>query len=389
MKKILSLIAITTLLASCGNTANDAASVDDVIKGKDIDAIKAKRTEVLANYDAISADLAKLEEALADLDTTKKLPIVTAFEVAPKNFKHYVEIQGDVGTKKNIMITPEFQGVLKSVHVSEGQRVSEGQLLATIDDGGLRQQVAQLEAMANLAKETFERQERLWKQKIGSEIQYLQAKSNHEAQQNSVAQMKEQLAKTSVKAPFTGVVDDVLVEDGEVVAPGSRMMRLVNLGDMYVRAEVPEDYIGKIVKGTEVMVDFGALGKSTEGSVRMVGNYINPSNRTFIVEVSVPNEDGLVKPNMIATLRLNDYSQEEALLIPDDIIQENAKGHKFVYVLGKMDSNGDAEITKTEITTGYRYNNMIEVLSGLDKGDVIVREGSKNMREGITVKVKS
>ena len=188
-----------------------------------------------------------------------------------------------------------------------------------------------MEATTQLAKTTFERQKRLWEQKIGSEIQFLQTKTNYEAQTNALKQLKSQQAKASVRAPFSGVVDNIIKEPGTVIAPGqgSEIFRIVNLNNMYVEAEVPEKYIASITKNKEVKVEFSVLGKSVNSKIRQVGSFINPNNRSFKIEVPVENKSGNIKPNLTAKLQINDYTDAEAILIPQSIISENAKGEQL------------------------------------------------------------
>src|SRR5690606_32645603 len=250
------------------------------------------------------------------------------------------QVQGNVATDENIIIYPETAGVLTEVRVTEGQNVRKGQILAVIDDGGLSSELARLQTQLELARTTFERQERLWEQKIGSEIQYLQAKSNYEALQNSVQQMRSQIERSIVRAPFNGVIDERMAEQGQVVTPGQvELFRIVNLSDMYVAADVPENYINQISKGTEVKVEIASLGRDFVGKVDLVGNTINPNNRSFNIQVSIPNEHGLIKPNQIATLKLNDYTNEEALIIPENAVQQNAQGESIVFVLEQDGEN--------------------------------------------------
>ncbi|WP_196885381.1 efflux RND transporter periplasmic adaptor subunit [Aureivirga sp. CE67] len=388
MKKIYSVVLLTALLASCGSKDGEK-TVDEVIKSKDLKEINAKKDAIMKKYDALYTDIAKLEEAVAKLDTVKQHPIVTSYQIKSQEFKHYVDIQGDVQTKENIVIYPETSGILRQVLVSEGQKVVKGQTLAIVDDGGLSQQLAQLEVQTALAKTTFERQEKLWNQKIGSEIQYLQAKSNYEAQQKAIEQIKIQLAKNTIKAPISGIVDDVITEQGNVVAPGqSQLIRIINLDNMYAKAEVPETYLSKIKKGTEVIVSFPSLGKEVPAKIRLVGNYINPNNRTFTVEVALPNNDHMIKPNLIASLKINDYTNENAIIIPDNIIQENANGEKYIFVLKDKNAKNEANLEKRKIKTGENYNDFIEVIEGVANNEAVVEEGAKSMREGLTVKVK-
>lgn len=386
MKKIIILI-LAIIVVSCSKQ-EATASVDEVIKEGNLEKIKAKRDEVLKSYDELSQKLSKLEEAIAEKDPNKKLPLVTIFTIKKEAFQHFIDIQGDVETKQNLLIYPEYSGVLQNVYVTEGQKVRKGQLLAKIDDGGLSSQLAQLRTQLQLAKTTYERQKRLWDQKIGSEIQYLQAKANYESQQNAVNQVSAQLAKTNITAPFSGSIDEVIAEQGSVVSPGSGgLMRIVNLDNMYVKAAVPENYLGTISKNASVTVEFPSLGKTVTGKVRQVSDFIDPNNRTFAVEIDVPNKDKEIKPNLVARLAINDYESKDAILIPDNIIQENAKGEKFVFIVSNKQED-QATVTRTKVTTGLSYNNTIEITSGLKPEDVIVKDGAVTLRDGVTVKIK-
>ena len=273
------------------------------------------------------------------------------------------------------------------MYVKNGQKVTKGQLLARIDDGGMGQQLAQMQIQSELAKTTFERQERLWKQKIGSEIQYLQAKSNFEGQQRAVNQMEIQVAKTGVRAPFSGTIDNVITEQGSVVSPGQTpLLRIVNLRNMYIKTDVPETYISSVTKGQQVYVSFPVLGKSLDAQIRQAGNFINPNNRTFKIEIDVPNTDNLIKPNLTARLRINDYTNENALLIPQNIISENAQGEQYIYVLKNIDNN-KAQAQKVIIKTGETQGDVIEVLEGLNDGDQIINEGARSVEDGQSVRI--
>ena len=387
MKYIFALLTVTLLMTSCSKEKN-TTSVETVIAEGNLDALKSKRNEVLKSYDSIGNILAKLETAISEKATLKRLPLVTSYMVKDTLFKHYIDIQGDVDTKENLIIYPEFSGTLTNVYVKEGQAVTKGQVLARIDDGGLSSQLAQMQTQYDLAKTTYERQKRLWDQNIGSEIQYLQAKATMEGLDNSVNQMKAQLAKTTVRAPFSGTIDEVITDQGQVVTPGgSQLMRIVSLKNMYVKASIPENYLGTIEKGTKVNVLFPSLGKAINGTVRQVGNFINPNNRTFEVEIAIPNEDQMIKPNLVANLEINDYSNENALIIPDNVLQENARGDKFVYVIDSLE-NSEGKVSKTQVETGMSYDGFIEILNGLKEGQTIVKDGAITMRDGLTIKVQ-
>jgi membrane fusion protein, multidrug efflux system len=385
MKHIISILALVFVLTSCSSEKKQ--SVEEVIATNNLEKIRAKKNLLDEQQQLISSELKLLDAKIKELDPLEKIPLVTTFAAKEVVFTHYLELQGNVSTKQNLIIYPEFSGVLTQVYVKEGQLVSKGQILAKIDDGGLSQQLAQLQIQADLAKTTFDRQERLWNQKIGSEIQYLQAKSSYEAQSRAVNQLTQQIEKTIVRAPFSGSIDDVITDQGSVVAPGqSQLFRIVNLKDMYIETDVPERYISEVTSGKEVMVEFPILGKTVDSKVRQAGSFINPSNRTFKVEVAVPNYDGQIKPNLTAKLKINDYTNNKAILIPQSIISENAEGDQYVYII--TNKNGDKGIAKQVIVeTGKTQGDYIEILSGLRHEDEIIDEGARSVKDGQEIKI--
>lgn len=387
MKNIISISLVALLLFSCGNSAEK--SVEDVIETNDLSEIRAKKVELSKQQRNLTLQMEQLDAAITRLDPNTSIPVVTTQIIKDTLFRHYTRVQGDVATRENIIIYPEFSGLLTKVHVAEGQQVARGALLATIDDGGLRSQFSQLESQAALAKTTFERQQRLWEQNIGSEIQFLEAQTAYRSAQNAVDQLRSQLGKTSVRAPFSGVIDEVITDEGQVVNPGqNQLFRLVNLQNMYVQASVPETYLNMIKTGTNVIVEIPAINEQFEGQVKQVGSYINPNNRTFQVEVSIPNSGGLVKPNLIATVRLNDYTSENAIIIPESAIQKNSMGESVVYTFQKEnDTIGTAQ--RVIIETGYNQDNRVEVTSGLEPGAEIIVQGARNLRDQQKVKTNN
>ena len=374
-KKILLITVLSLSLFSCAKKEN-TASIDDLIKSKNTKELQAKKV-------LIQADLAKIDEALATLDVKKEEALVSIQTVKDTLFNHYLEVQGSVNTKENILIQPEFSGTLTSLNVKAGNHVTKGQTLGVVDDAGMSQQLANAENQYALAKTTFERQKNLWDKKIGSEIQYLQAQTQMVSAQKSVAQIKAQLAKTVIKAPFTGTIDEVYVEKGQVVSPNVQgLMRIVNLGNMYVSTTVPETYIGKLKVGTEVDVFLTSLNKTYKGKVRQVGNFINPSNRSFGIEVSVPNPENLLRPNQVAKLKIIDYVSKNAIVVPTNVVQEDGKGDKFVFIATQINGKtGTAK--KVVVKTGKSSDNVTEIVSGLSAKDIIVTEGVNTISEGM------
>ena len=387
MKHIYSLLIVTLLLVSCGGE-NKRNSVERVLESNNLETIRQKRAELVDEQQVVQEKIKRLDQAISKIDTVKHVPLITTLTAKEEVFNHVLEIQGNVTTKNLLVITPEYNGILTNVYVKEGQKVTKGQTLAKIDDGGLSQQLAQLQIEADLAKTTYERQKRLWDQNIGSEIQYLQAKSTYEAQSEAVNQLKQQVAKTTVKAPFIGTIDDVITEQGSVVSAGqTQLMRIVSLKDMYIETDIPERYITDVTKGKQVKVEFPVLGKSLDTEIRQAGDFINPANRTFKVEVAIPNNEKNIKPNLTAKLKINDYTNENAILIPQSIISENAEGEQYVYVVNEKNANDEGVAERVIIKTGKTQGDVIEVLEGIDNNVEIVQEGARSVKDGQTVKV--
>jgi RND family efflux transporter MFP subunit len=371
MKKVV-LIATSLLLIACGEK-----STDDLIKDKNITELKNRKA-------TIQAELEKIDAALVNGNKTPESEaLVSVVRIIDTVFNHYLEVQGNVNTKENILVQPEFSGTLTTLNVKAGQRVAKGQILGKVDDAGMSQQLASIENQYALAKTTFERQKNLWDKKIGSEIQFLQAQAQMISAQKSVAQMRAQVAKTVIRAPFSGTIDEVFVERGQVVAPSPQgLMRIVNLSNMYVSTTVPETYIGKLKPGTEVDVFLTSLGKTYKGKVRQVANFINPSNRSFGIEVSVPNPDNLLRPNQVAKLKIIDYTTNNAIVVPTNVVQEDGEHNKFVFIATNV--NGKSGVAKKVLVkVGKSSNNVTEILSGLAANDVIITEGVNNIADGM------
>jgi RND family efflux transporter MFP subunit len=375
MKKTLVILTLSVLLFSCGKKENNQ-SIDSLIDAKDAKGLQEKKA-------SLQSEISKIEDALATFDVKTEEALVTVAKVKDTVFSHYLEIQGSVDTKENILVQPEYGGILTSLTVKAGQRVTKGQILGRVDDAGMSQQLGNAENQYALAKTTFERQKNLWDKKIGSEIQYLQAQTQMISAQKGVAQIKAQLSKTVIRAPFSGTIDDVFVERGQVVAPSAQgLLRIVNLGNMFVSTSVPETYIGKLNIGTNVEVYLTSLGKTYNGKVRQIGNFVNPNNRSFGIEVSVSNPENLLRPNQVAKLKITDYVNKSALTVPTSVIQEDGKGNKFIFVVeGNNEKTGIAK--KVIVEVGKSSDNVTEILSGLSANDIIVTEGVNTISEGM------
>ena len=381
MKKI--LIIVSSLIFSC---QSENKSVIEVIESNNIDLIKLKREEINNKQQKIYEELNLIDLKLDELENNSKYPIVSTTKIIEQKFKHYVELQGDVKSDKVISIYPEFSGIINEIFIKSGENVGEGQILATIDDGGLKQQLSQLQITYNLAKTTYERQERLWNQKIGSEIQYLESKSMFEAQSEAIEQLNKQLSKTVIRAPFSGTVDNVIVKKGEVVYPGrSNLMLLVNMQEMYVESKVPENYINSITKGKDVVIEAPILEMILKSKISLVANYINPLNRTYRIEAEIPENNYKIKPNLNVKIRVNDYTNENAILILLNHINIDSNNDEYVYKIIKEDGKNYA--LKTIVQTGRNNGDFIEVLKGVSIGDEIVSDGARKITNNSEVKI--
>lgn len=388
MRKINHILTlfIAFAIVACGG---EETSISSILAEGNMENIRAKKKELAAQHKELEGQMTLLDSAIAANTVNSNLPLVTTLQTSMDEFYHYVELQGDVTTKQNLLIYPEAAGTLLKVHVAESQRVKKGQLLGTIDNGGLESQLIQMKTQLELAKTTFERQQRLWDQKIGSEIQYLQSKTSYESQKNAVDQMQRQLEKFYVRAPFSGVIDDVIKDQGTVVmpGPGSEIFRIVNLSNMYIEVLVPETYVTSVLPGKAVKVFFPVLNKSLDAKVKETGNYINPNNRSFNVRIPVPNQGGMIKPNLTAKVKINDYYSEGAILIPQSVISENAEGDQYVYVVRGVKEDKTATAQRAIITTGKTQDGKVEILSGISNNENIILEGARSVKDGQQVKI--
>ena len=386
MKNSILLLCIL-LFIQCGSS--DKQTTAEVIASKDLAAIQTKKAEVVKSMNTLKQELEELNQVIGQLDNEQKFLLVTSIEAKVAPYDHFVSFQGTLETDKNIVMYPEIPGLLKSINVVEGQRVKKGDVLAVISDSGLVDQLQQLEIQLALAKTTYERQNRLWEQKIGSEMQFLQAKTQYLSLEKSIAQMKDQVAKTTITAPFDGIVDHLLADVGSSLAPGmTPVVRVVNLDEMKVSAQIPEIHLKNIKKAAKVAVNIPVLNKTLAAEINAVGNFINPNNRSFRVEIGLENSTGDLKPNMTALLNINDYKNEAAILIPSKNILEDQAGAKYVYTLEtEAGQEGMYKAIKTFVKTGKSSNYKTEVLEGLSAGDQIVEDGIRLVKDQQLVKI--
>ena len=385
MKKLYISI-LTLIIISCNSSGS--SNITSLIENGDLEELKKRKKEYVDTMNTMQVELNEINDGIAFLDENEKLTLVSNYEIKEKVFNSYMEAQANLKTRKNVLILPEFQGTLEKIFVYEGQYVKKGKLLAEINDSGLKEQLDQLTIQANFAKENFERTERLWNNNIGSEIQFLKSKTDFESSQKMVEQMKDRLAKTKIYAPFDGEVDEIISNQGSNLIPGvSQILRLVNLDKIYAEASVSEKYISFIEEGTEAIVQIPLLGKEIKSQIIQTGNFINPSNRTFRVEVPVENIDKKIKQNLDAKIKINIYSKEDAVVIPLRIVREDASGKNFVYVMNQDVKEGVYITSKTFISLGNKNNTDVEVTGGLKIGDMLVLEGASIVEDSQRVKL--
>jgi len=374
MKKLTILFISLILLSAC--QTKQKSSLKKLISQKKVVEFK---------IDSLNKQLIKLDAAIANQDKSKKLLKVTITYIKPVTFKHYLSILGSVGTNKNSIIRPELSGTVKAIFIKETQKVKKGDALMQLDDALIKDNISELETQLALAKTTYQRQARLWNQKIGSEMQYLQTKTNKESLERKLATLKTQLSKTIIKAPFSGSVDNIIPNVGEFVSPQTPVIRIVNLNKVYVQAEVSENYINNIKKGDEAILNFDNIKKTYYTKIDQVANYIEPNNRSFKIKIFINNANNSLKPNLIANIKLNDFTATNAITLPSNIVQEDQQGNDFVYTLKKI--NNQYKAVKTIIKKGLTYNNITNIKSGLNFNSVVVNQGARGIKNGQFVSV--
>ena len=375
MKKIIYTLGISFLLINCSQEMVDTSNTNGV-EGINLEELNNQKANYTQQINDLKLELEKINSAIDALGSSEKRTLITAFITETQSFEHQIEIQANIKTRQNILIYPEFAGRLITLKVVEGQNVKKGNLLALIDDAGITDQLDQMILQLNLAKTTFERTQRLWDQKIGSEMMYLEAKTRYKAAQKQVSQIKQQLAKTKIYAPFNGVIDEIQARLGSNLIPGiTPVLRIVNLNTMFAESDVPENYLSNITKGSKAKVSIPALNQIQNTEIHQTGNFITPSNRTFRVEARLENPEGLIKPNLNARLSVMDYFNPEAIMIPLRVVREDAKNQPYVFVLSKPEKDNGFTTEQRMVTVGKTKEEMVEILDGLTTGELVVEEG--------------
>jgi membrane fusion protein (multidrug efflux system) len=360
------LLATGLILAACGPPSEEA---------------QLARLE--RQRETLTEEIEKLKQEIAQKANPgvrhEKVMSVEVLPVEKGTFRHFIQVQGTVESDNNVLVAPQSSGVVKKIHVQAGNKITKGQLLVELDGAILESSIAEVENGLMLANTIFERQQRLWNKNIGSEIEFLQAKNNKEGLEKKLATLEEQYKMTKIFAPLSGTVDEVLIKEGEMAIAGMGAVRIVQLSNLKIKVDLSEIYISRVKKNDLVHVYMPVVGREFDLRVNAVSQVIDPNNRTFQIEMKIPQSEAGIKPNMLSVLTINDYTNQEALVVPLNIVQETGQ-EQFIFVAEPID--GDWIARRRSVKTGYSYNDLTEVLSGLQEGEHVVTFGYQNLADG-------
>lgn len=373
------LIIGVVLISSCDKNQK---SDDLVSKLK----LLEEKTALLKELEQEIADL-KVEIGKAKPEILKVAKEITTDTLKPTLFERFVTLQATVQPYEIVNIGSDIGGRITRIFVKEGQRISKGQLIASTDMEGLEKQIEELQVSLELARDVYQRQSRLWKQNIGSEIQYLQAKNNKERLEKSLAALQTNYSKRNVYSPISGIVQAELLKEGEVATPGIPIIRAFSDKNLKVSADVPESYLGKVKLGDLVEIELPALGKTMKRKVTLIGSTVDPTNRTFKIEIAIDNPDNSIKPNLLALVKIQDLKINNALAIPLNLILEEVDGQKYVFVVERK-PNGEEVCRKRYVTTGEVSGDKAIIWEGIEANEEYINLGARNLSDGDPIKRK-
>ena len=367
-------IGAAILLASCQPTEETSLSK-----------LKEKKTTFETQIDSINELLISVISEIALLDTVKKAPLVASTSIERSDFNHYFRVQGNVESDKNATLFPETQGLIKAIYVKEGQNVSKGQKLLALDNDIIANNIAEVETSLSLATDVFQRQERLWDQNIGSELQFLEAKNRKESLEKTIATLRKQQSMAVLRAPFSGVVDKIFPKVGEMGSPQSRAISVVNLNQLHTKADVSEKYLSKVKSKVPVTVYFGEGLDTISGVISNVGSSINPANRTFEIKVDFKEKSDFLRPNLMAEVEINDFKADSVIVLPSSYILQDIQGDSFIYRVEKK--NGKTIAKKNILEPGLSYKGKTMILSGLTGAETLVTDGARKLVDGQEIRI--
>lgn len=375
------IATLSILLFAC--SPQSESNIPDDLDGKR--ALLSEKKKALKLLETEIQDLEAIIRKQSGIKPDDAFPLVETDTLFLDDFKKFISLPAEVATDDIVNISSENGGRILELNIDEGQFVKKGELIAVLDNESLKRQKAEMETRLDLANTIYERQKRLWDQNIGSEIQYLEAKNNKEALEKSLETMNSQLNKSNVYAPLSGTIESKISRQGEVVAPGQPMANMINNNRIKVVASVPESYLKAVKRGDLVEVEFPALNQKRAAKISLIGNTINPSNRSFKIEIAMSNPGGILKPNLLAEVKLLERTIPESISLPADLIQQEVGGKRFVFTAGQ-DSTG-LIARKQYIQIGESYNNEVVVEKGLNDGAVVITKGNFEVKDGQPIKL--
>nr|WKN36291.1 efflux RND transporter periplasmic adaptor subunit [Tunicatimonas sp. TK19036] len=376
---IIPFLSFAMLFTACGGESDDVAE-----KKQQLKAYKADMKALQDQIDALEKEIAAEDPTFASQN--RKATLVTTVPVANKTFEHYIEVRGSVTSRKNITISAEAPGMITNVQAVEGESVKKGQLLISQNAETIRRNIEELQTSLELAETRYSRQKNLWDQKIGTELQYLEAKNSVESLNSRIASLQSQLSNYIIRAPFSGTVDEIFVKEGEMAQPGVPMLRLVSLTDMYIEADISEAFLGEFNKGDSVIVTFPSINKTIHSVISSVGQVINENNRTFRIEVKLPGDMDLLRPNLLAVLKIMDFNQPDAMVVPTNLILEDNTGD-YVFVTSEAEDGTGQIAVKKHIERGHAYKNETVVTDGLEGNEALIDKGFREVAEGVRIDI--
>ena len=377
MKKVIYIISAISLFVACNQKPS-------------LESLRGDLSVAKAEMKALQTSIDSLEKNITLLDTNKmaepaKLVPVKIQALVSENFEHFVKVSGLVGSKQNVLLSAEGNGRVISIDVKEGDPVRAGQVIIRLESDIVTNQLSEAKLGYQLAKTTFERRARLWKESIGSEIEYLNAETNFLSSKDRLAQVEALLKNTMIIAPVSGVVDNINVNTGEFVGVGTPVVRIIDLNNLEVETDLSENYLKAVKKGDPVQVSIPALGLNQEEKIIFLSQYIKPENRSFTVKVALNNQSELIKPNLLAELTFRDYNNANAFVIPSISVKKDLKGN---YVYTVVNTDGENRVNKRYIITGYSFSDKSEITSGLIAGEKVIIAGFNEVSEGQKVSVQ-
>ncbi len=384
MKYLVYLFSFCLLLTACQEQEQiDPNAIPTDLNGKK-DFLKKKKAELRQLTQLIQQTETEIDALIPD--DQKARTLVTTMPVPLKDFERFVEIQAAVEADDMVAASSETGGRILKMSFKEGDAIRKGQLIAKIDLQQIDNQIAELETAMDLAKEVYERQSRLWKQNIGSELQYLEAKNNVDRITKSMESIQFQQTKANVYAPISGIIEMVNLKQGEMASPGMPILQILNTNKVKVVADIPETYLGKVKRGEKVSIKFPALDTEIQAGISQLGRTIDPANRTFEAKINLNNSKGIYKPNLLALMLINDFTAKKVPVIPVEMVQQEVSGKDYVYI--KIQGEKGAIAKKVFVKTGENYNGEVIIEEGLTGGEEMIVEGARGLAENQLVKVE-